>query len=416
MAPVVYAIDRSFSRPSEEPLLEIAEAEEAFGGYYCENGDLIVLVAGQAEPEVERRLVELIADKTVSSCRSRNNPDHEPEVVVRETKYNFLTLRTWRDAAGEPFFASEGARSLGIDYRANRLVMGVEPDSLHHPNDVATVLGIPTDAFTAIEESEPVYLDQGTGCDFSSLEIANCRPVPGGVSMDSTESGGGGQIQGECTIGSANLRWNGSEWQDGWVVAGHCVAPRGSMDSRWLYQPYVGAGGANLIGVEFVDPPFWSCGSQLCRNSDSAWVYAFPESPEHGRIARPENYYGSITIDSARPRFNVVSSRNAIQGMEVDKVGIKGGWTWGVVTSVCVDRSPTLTNIRYVCQDDANSPASGGDSGGPVMFWLWGGNFSVSDVDLVGIHWGHFTSSGTSVYSPWGQVAADLGTIFIAPL
>ena len=112
----------------------------------------------------------------------------------------------------------------------------------------------------------------------------------------------------------------------------------------------------------------------------------------------------------------MVGVRAAVQYMEVDKVGRTTGWTYGYVDTVCMDMVLTYSETppftaKLICQDMATYSTDGGDSGAPVMFWKWGGDFSVSHVDIVGVN--HSKWGEKAGYSPWAQVSADLGSLYL---
>ncbi len=45
-----YAINTSIARPAEDPILELAQQVEGFAGFYCENANLVVGMAGPVKP------------------------------------------------------------------------------------------------------------------------------------------------------------------------------------------------------------------------------------------------------------------------------------------------------------------------------------------------------------------------------
>src|SRR5688572_9209284 len=281
---VVSATATTVSRPSEEPLLVVSLSVPSFGGYYCDGGDLVVLVAGA--PGDGAAIEDLIDPEMVSSCFSRHDLTHEPQVRVEVATYDFLSLRAWRDSIADAFFEIDGARALGIDYRSNSLVLLVTPEAAFGVPAFAASFDVPSDAYR-VEivdyEIEPTTTLEDT---FS--------PAPGGVVTGIHASGGGGPSVG-CTFGFPVRRLMGNNYEYGWLTAAHCVKPTFSMASDWVYQPQYSPN--SLVGVEFLDPPGWQCGSYICRNSDSAWIYGWPGPVEQRKVARTTSYSGSTTID-----------------------------------------------------------------------------------------------------------------------
>ena len=414
-------------RPSELPLVAIANQDSSFGGYYCENGDLIVLsTEGKANEEALRALIDT---DTVRSCVRHVDPERTPLIIVAPSKHSFVQLTRWRDAISSRFYGLNGAVSLGIDYRKNLVVLDVRSWALTPANAMTSSVGVPAGAYE-IRES-------GQTATRATLQ-GSFGPVPGGVQMVSTPNGSyGNDGRTICTMGVATDRFMGDYWQGGWITNSHCVPPRFVNQSRWVFQTwrvYPACGDPSLpncvltpdefVGFEYVDPPYFTCGQPLnswrCRYSDAAWVWALPQdpakSPEHGKIARTDSFWGSLTVDNNYQRFSIRSYRGAVQGMEVHKMGRSTGWTWGHVTDVCVDQ---LDNPdKFLCQDKTDYPDDYGDSGSPVFFWFGGTGtlWSTLKVDLVGIHWGvQFDGAGQPyrrIYSPWVNVTNELGNIF----
>jgi hypothetical protein len=137
---------------------------------------------------------------------------------------------------------------------------------------------------------------------------------------------------------------------------------------------------------------------------------------DFGTIARTENmstgqHSGSIVIMEANPRFTITGEDDLHEGMPVDKVGRTTGWTHGNVLDTCAyitHSDPDVGSFKYLCQGLADYFSGGGDSGSPVF------SRNRTEVNLVGIHWGAFTSGQEErIFSPLANIREDLGNITI---
>lgn len=405
---LAYAINTSVARPSEEPLLAIAQKAESFAGYYCEDGDLFVGTTaplGTPEAKLVASLVEATA--VASLCYNRSFPAKVPQVLLVNKKYNFLSLRTFRDTIVDDFFEIDGANSVGIDYVNNRLRLAVEPLKRAHAEALAASYQLPADLHTIVEEPLPTLQvacpNPSNGPD---IDIDCFRPIPAGTVIE-TAGQAGSPVYYKCTIGSANDRYiPGNGWLPGFVTNSHCLPPQLINSGDYVYQPYAAA--EHFVAFEFVDPPGWSCGGYTCRYSDAAWMWHYQGGVQHGTITQTLGWSGSKTISSTHPRFYIWGSTSGPQGTQVDKVGRTTGWTMGLISAVCVDQVAP-SGIKLVCQDKATYSASGGDSGAPVFYWWW--FYGVDTVELMGIHWGRIGND--AIYSPWDNIALELGDIYI---
>jgi hypothetical protein len=397
------AINTLVRRDAEDPLLAISAKAPKFAGYYCEAGDLVVALASPSDIETEETIRALIDESTLSSCVSRFNAPHSPELRFTQVKHTFLELRSWRDALSEAFFEADKAQSLDISYVQNRVLLGLnEEDTTHRSfsiDSLIATLPLPADGFEIVQE-KPI--------NFHASVTDTFRPAPGGVRIGIYTNGGGTFIT-NCTFNSATALYipQYGYYQRGWIVASHCVSPQNSMQSDYVNQA---SGTGNLVGVEFADPAGWTCGSYQCRYSDAAWVWPLSDStPQQGAIARTTWWNGSLTIDTVNPRFWVSGARTATVNMQLEKVGQTSGWTTGAVTSTCADFIGAGTNKKMLCQVKANIPGSPGDSGAPVFYWPATGN----NVDYVGLH---SAGNGTYIYaSPWQSIKNELGDLYALP-
>lgn len=113
---------------------------------------------------------------------------------------------------------------------------------------------------------------------------------------------------------------------------------------------------------------------------------------DFGRVVRTTSRgtaSGSITIDSANPRFNIIGeAAYPVAGGTLQKIGRTTGWTYGQVTNTCADTNVSGSNITLLCQDYVRAGVGPGDSGSPVFAWNGG-----SDITLYGLLWGGGTNT-----------------------
>ena len=313
-------------------------------------------------------------------------------VVFEQGDYDFRDLQAWKDAV-RPELATAGAVYLDIDERRNRLVFGVEGEAI----DSFTVelrrflsgTRVPPEA-VIVEAAEPI----------EPLELLTdkIRPVPAGVQI--------GASGGFCTLGINAVRGG----VKGFITNSHCTATRGVVDGTVFSQNMPGSG---QIGVETVDPPFFTGGScpsgRKCRRSDA--VFAAYDSADFSagpKIANPLVWglnFGTLQVNQFTPRLPVTGFLfgSVSSGSVVFKVGRTTGGTLGTVTSTCVDVNVNLSSYTMLCQDRVGGGAAKGDSGSPVFVQSSG----LTAATLAGLLWGG--SNGTYTYSPWIFVFSELG-------
>ena len=397
------SINTTVVRTTEDPLLEIAIRHPTFGGYLCEGNDLVVL---STSSDLAELVNEIETRGAKESCFNRL-ASGETRIVTRLAAHSFLQLRSWRDAIVDPFFELDVASALGIDYQANRLQIFVTSQT-PQVDTLAQSLGIPATAYAiSVEPPTVQQLACPDPADGTHIQFDCFRPVPAGVQIRARTSNS--SFPTTCTLGATSDRYmteySPPFWQAGFVTNSHCMPGTWTMDSLYMNQP---SENEQMIGFEFVDPPGWQCGSRICRNSDAAWAWAYNAWPQYGRIARLSYWDGSLTVPGSHPRWYIYSVIAPVQGMLVEKSGRTTGWTWGNIQYVCIDVAAS-DNRRLNCQSRANYFSDSGDSGSPVFQWptrVW----NDSAVRAVGMHWGR---GDYATFSPWAQVQADLGSLYL---
>jgi len=365
----------------DEEYARIAERVPGFGGLYLdERGTTHVYLQDLSLAEKVQDLGE--------------------QVEVHQGEYDFRDLYVWKDEL-RPLLAQRGAAFLDIDERRNRIVFGVERESLgDFDQELQSLLrntSIPYQA-VVVEEAEA----------FEPVELLTdkIRPVPAGAQISRPLNANTASV---CTLG-ANATWFG---MFGLVTASHCSKTRGDVDGTKFSQNLPSE--ENQIATEIIDPPWFVFGvcppGRLCRRSDA--LFAFYDSPvlsQQGKIANTIDCpaaSGSLLVDPDKPRISVSGALtvNVLlpAGLPVRKVGRTTGCTSGLQTSTCVDTNVKDTIFTMVCQNIVSAGANKGDSGSPVFM------MGTKGAWLTGILWG--VANGTYAYSPWSNVVAELGSL-----
>lgn len=302
---------------------------------------------------------------------------------VEPADYDFRELLTWYRSWLVPEVLGRPGVTLGdIDEVRNRIVIGVrDPDTREAIAAVVEGLPVPTEA-VAVEVVPPTVVHLPSSSSLNSV----VRPVLGGVALN------------VCTLGFnvSRVLTNGQEdGQRYFVTNSHCTATFGQVDSVVRSQP-----NPNFpIGFEVADPPLFTQSEdpacppgRQCRYSDAALFQYFDTVPSlHAEVAWPEGG-GSQNHPHPFSTYHwVMGSGDPPVGETVHKVGKSTGRTWGQVQQSCVDvpqfttvfGQPFDTGRTMLCQGQAGLDSEDGDSGAPVVRYLWG-----TQIVERGILWG----------------------------
>ncbi|HEY4596203.1 MAG TPA: hypothetical protein VIJ02_07365, partial [Thermoanaerobaculia bacterium] len=279
-------------------------------------------------------------------------------VVFQQGDYNFGDLFAWKDLV-RPQLAQPGVVYLDIDEQRNRLVFGVERAYIDRFNEglQSFLRGtrVPPEA-VIVEVADPIQ----------PLELLTdkIRPVPAGVQISRPLGGGSFGI---CTLGTNALRAG----VKGFVTASHCTAARSVVDGSAFSQST--PDGSSQIGVETVDPPFFTGGScppgRQCRFSDAAFAaYNSAALSAGAKIADPLLWgvgLGTLQVSAVQPRLSVTGFLfgSPSSGSFLFKVGRTTGGTLGPVIHTCIDGNVANSTITMLCQDQVLAGSGGGDSG-----------------------------------------------------
>ncbi|MFL6237110.1 MAG: hypothetical protein ACJ76N_28530 [Thermoanaerobaculia bacterium] len=319
-------------------------------------------------------------------------------VVFQQGDYNFGDLFAWKDQV-RPQLAQPGAVYLDIDEQRNRLVFGVERDLVDRFTE-----GLQSFLRGTRVPPEAVIVEAADPVEPMELLTDKIRPVPAGVQIGRPLGGGSFSA---CTLGTNVVRAG----VKGFVTASHCTATRSVVDGAAFSQST--PDGSSQIGVETVDPPFFTGGScppgRQCRFSDAAFAaYDSAGLSAGGKIANPLFWgvsAGTLQVSVSQPRLSVTNFLfgTPTLGSLIFKVGRTTGGTLGPVVQTCSDSNVAFSNITMLCQDRVFAGVAPGDSGSPV-FCQSGSKAAI----LAGILWGR-TSALSYVYSPWIFVFTELG-------
>lgn len=412
-------------RAEEVEFFELEREMPGFGGYYYDrDGNLVAVLRDPGQGERARVRLEpkmnLHRDKAAPERRAPRG-----RVVTHQGKYAFSELARWRDLLTDSVLTHvAGVEFTDADERQNRVVVGVRDAAAQGTvRPVLNRLGIPGDA---------VQFEVTGGTQIKEHVYTGPRLPSGSASLNAATGRITGTLRSQdlAPMGGMQVDWNpyASSSLDGWtfctlgfmttylgktagVTNAHCSADRGRLDnSAYKYK-------GKYLGDELKDPEFgnncdWMVW-QGCKNADANIFGAADAHAAIGYIARPQYFHiGAhddvqfVVIDTLNPHFEITSTGDTRTGTLVDKVGVRTGWTYGVVERTCVDVS-TNANTKFRCQHLAKYASDNGDSGSPVFYW------NGSTVQFLGIHWGSGWNWGEmySYYSPDGRIFQDLGTL-----
>jgi hypothetical protein len=209
----------------------------------------------------------------------------------------------------------------------------------------------------------------------------------------------------------------------GFFSCSHCTADIGVVDSTKVYQPHTDGTG-EYIGLEVRDAPLFT-GDPCPTGRRCAWAdvayFAHTHSGigEFGTIAHPtavctancSDNETALTISTTDPRWYVWSdyTGSIVDGIGLQKVGARTGWTYGQVTNTCYDWNDPSSDITRLCQVRTNGIADGGDSGSPVFRFVAGAG--PNKISLYGILFAGNPTTPTFIFSPWTRVIQYFGPI-----
>jgi len=403
-------------RSDEKPFDDIAQRVPGFGGYFRSSAGELVLVSTRAT----EKAALLTEGANVMAQLRRVLPESRLTAVrIVDGKFSFWQLAQVRDLLFEQALGRvPGVQGLDLDEQANRVSVGVTQAGKEAARQEVIRLvrdaGLDTLAVALVAYEQPRVQ--------STPAILAPPPSPGwSLGASWSEIVGGIQWaamprRAFCTVGAV-VDWNG---QRGFITASHCSQDFFNLEYTLAYQPDTNSS-LGSMATEQADPAgtnCWSWGqfSYLpCRDSDASYFVSSGAMPMNkGLIARPAYRTsagtdpGYTVLDQAKPYFIVTSSALSVpSGTLVDKVGIRTGWTSGIITNSCQDQVMTFPgtpkDFILKCAYVASIYTGEGDSGGPFLML----DPSETEASLVGLLSG---GNGSQAWvSRWTGIVNDLG-------
>jgi hypothetical protein len=372
----------------DDQLAEIAGDVPGFGGMFLDPQDNSILYTYLLDPsqkEEAEQAISRVFGPDVTAGR---------EVRVLQGQYSIGQLKAWYDPMYKAVLALPGVTATDLDEGNNRLWVGLEKAEAQAAVEAELDrLGIPRQVVTIEVEGPLIEEGHDLQSKFGIMEA--------GIQIHNANAN---EI---CTLGFNTER----SGERGIVTVHHCTPRLGDGADFSVFHQNTAPG--NRIGIETIDTHFFtsaqnpSCpGGRKCRLSDSAFIKLDANiNFIRGAIARP--FAGTIDIDHNNPKFRIISDTDpALVGHTVNKVGKTTGWTLGMVTQTCVPQNVN-PNLTYLCMNRASYTSAGGDSGAPVFRKV--DSPQSGDVKIYGIHLGVLEGTSTRVFSPIGNIYADLG-------
>lgn len=393
---------------SDAAHLALSARLPALAGVYFEEG--VTHVRLRSDASDQDRQLGLALEVRMAPLAQRAEEGHgrfpvlSPE-VPSQAAFTFVQLAGFRDGLLS-ILSEPHVNYLDIDERTNQVVVGIsEGGDGAAMRRFAEARGVPLEALT-LRPSKAFH-------QFATLQ-SEIRPVRGGMRI---ELNGGGF----CSLGYAvfhNVRG-----ETGFITNSHCTNINGGTEGTLFGQPNQGVFGLSRIGVEQIDPFYFSNRSgcppgRRCRFSDSAYARFNDPAAQarRGFVAAPTTFCSLPTISctlnlpSTSSEMRVTGSTGfPMLGSTFDKVGQATGWTFGQTTQTCFTvnimnlSTGQDTGKTLICQDAVAAGAATGDSGAPVFEW------HGSTILATGLLWG---GSGQEFgFSYIGQVNSELGSI-----
>ena len=378
-------------QPSQGPELpsasEFARQVPGFGGFFLnrDGTPTVYLTRGAGRGPAERVLERYLKARGLSTAAVR----------VVEGRYRWQQLQGWQEAATAEALAVSGAVFVDNDETSNRVRIGVENlGAVGQVRAAVARLRIPDDA-VIVERAEPIL-------QVATLQNVMDRPVRAGVQINFP-----GFL---CSVGFNAT----SGTQKSFVTASHCTNKQGGVEGTPYWQP-LQTTAPTQIATEVADPVYVKGGAgcprgKLCRYSDaSRAAYANGANQALGLIART-NAANSSSLEIAGS-FTITTDDCGTTGgclavgTTVNKVGRTTGWTAGSITATCVNTGVSGSRIVQLCQTFVSARVGGGDSGSDVF------QITGSSAKLAGVLWGGNSAGTQFVFSPFGNVTRELGTL-----
>ncbi len=362
----------------DEIFVRLSDRFEGFGGAYENDDGQLVLVSRQPEStraardELAAELFEMIEidDNSRSAYLSK-------EISIQSAVYSFTELAVYRDLIERNLRNGIPLVLTDVDERRNVVVMGLDETANVSTADViskAAQLGIPPEAIVIEQMPIPrTAIDMSPGLTPATppmrlpLITDYVRPLAGGLQIDK---------DGRCTLGIPVWYGDPGNQTRGFLTASHCTGFVGTNNGSQWGQPWL----SNSIGTEFEDPPLTNCETGYCDLTDAALI-DLNSAHDNASMTLPGHVYLTDFSSSTGPGGYAVTgetvplwTQSPLMGLDVNKVGIRTGWTTGEITGTCatiyvVVRHPDDIQrlTRLPCYIQADTPVNIGDSGSALF-------------------------------------------------
>ncbi|QXD13948.1 S1 family peptidase [Rhodocaloribacter litoris] len=341
------------------------------------------------------------------------------EIPVQPGAYSFTELAVHRDLIERNLRDAIPLVLTDVDERRNVVVIGLDETANISIADVISKmarLGVPPEAVVfermpipqaAIDMSPDPKLPTSTLLPQLTDYV---RPLAGGLKID--RNGG-------CTLGIPVWYGNPGNQTRGFLTASHCTGFVGYNNGSQWGQPLL----SNAIGVEFEDPPLTNCGSGYCDLTDAALI-DLNSAHDNSSMALPGHVYLTDFSSSTGPGGYAVTGetlplgvQSPFMGLDVNKVGVRTGWTTGEITGTCVTTYVVVRHpdgvqrlTRLPCYIRATTPVNSGDSGSALFRIVYdpdpdGGNFLGILSACSGCNPDVTSQTGDGFYVSWSAIS-----------
>lgn len=366
----------------EEILFEISREAPSYGGHFqAQDGSYGIWVANSSENSAAvSALRRRLANRRIFSSAK----DQGARINVIKADFSLRQLAAWRDLVLQNGAALDLVM-VDLDEGRNRVTVGVEPgngaQSKLQIEEQLTTLGIPSSALRIIPAERPtsatmrvsVPKENSRTPRMLSTLASYADTLVGGLRIRWWESGVSSYFA--CTLGyTASISGGGY----GFLSASHCSPSMWGTDgtSGVFGQPSE----SYTIGYELYDPGPGTCpwlwGCSTYRFSDANFNLVTSRDVNVGYLAGPStrnNRFGSdTTINSGGYYIPVVGITSSItQGSTMDQIGATTGWLYSTVDDTCIDFWWGFQGKMSRCAYRTTAACQGGDSGGPVFYYLF---------------------------------------------
>ena len=395
---------RANAKSSDQVLYEQTSDLPSFAGVALRRDGLHIFLTRTSEA-TEAALVALIRQRIERVSAEHAIWARRP-VTIELARHSFAELYL---AYGK-LASVEGPPEITytyIDPKRSSIVLATESEEAKATAaDWARLAGIP-DAYVTTVVAPRATL--------TSNVIYKLRPSPAGMLIHEYSSASADSVALNCTLGF-NVRIPNSA-HEYFLTASHCSYRLYSSEDASMYYWQLDSATATLsrIGVEVSDPSTFTGGScpsgKVCRWSDvSLNQYDDSVSVDFAKIAMGLTNLSFATTNGWAGMYSPMAIQAAATGFSTGNY---------VPLNGCVNVYPASghgrtqpANMVFLCQAESDIQAQEGDSGGAVLqsdyYDLYG------KLQPLGIVWGKvgFGTTGNALYSPVGNIANDLGTIY----